>query len=111
MQMRRARELEELGYVTPTTSNHERRLALLDNDRAVGYVAGMVHYLSDQLQTVPGFSDLSQDDQARLTLIGYNQGWEILQENITALGLNPLIELAEYDNQTLDEYRRWKGTQ
>jgi len=107
MQIRRAKELEDLGYVIPATSAYDRRNALLDPECAVGYVAGMLHYLSDQLQTINGFSDLSISDQNSLIAIGYNQGWEILQYNITALGFNGLIDSVIYDNQTLDEYARW----
>lgn len=106
MQVRCARELEELGYVTSTASEHERKQALLDPVRSVNYVAGMLHYLSDRLQTLPGFTNLSQEDQARLILVGYNQGWETLQYNINEFGFEALINRVGYDNQTLDEYLR-----
>ena len=111
MQIRRARELEQLGYVTARGSDQERIQALLGKETSVEYVTGMVRYLSDQLRTVPGFNDLSTEDQQRLILIGYNQGWEYLQENIEELGLMELIRRSDYDNQTLDEYLRWRAQQ
>jgi len=111
MQLRRARELEQLGYVTARGSDQERIQALLGKETSVEYVTGMVRYLSDQLRTVPGFNDLSTEDQQRLILIGYNQGWEYLQENIEELGLMELIRRSDYDNQTLDEYLRWRAQQ
>lgn len=112
MQLRRAKELEELGYVTPASNEHDRSLALLDGDRSVGYVAGMLHYLSDQLQTIQGFSSLGVESQQRLILIAYNWGWT--SDFLTAInkrGLNGMIEYSGYDNQTLDEYLRWSTSQ
>ncbi len=111
MQLRRAQELEELGYVTPVESEHERRQALLDPVTAVSYAAGMLRYTSDQLQTLSGYSELSNEDQARLVLIGYNQGWEILQYNVNELGFMGVINASAYDDQTLDGYRRWLEAQ
>ncbi len=109
MQLRRAQELEQLGYVTARGSKWERIQALLGEETSVEYVTGMVSYLSDQLRTVSGFSDLSTEDQQRLLLIGYNQGWEYLRENIEELGITELIRRSNYDNQTLDEYLRWRA--
>ena|GEM_PF-5947051 len=63
MQLRRARELEELGYVTAQESDFEQRLALLDPEASVEYVTGMLQYLTDQLSALPGFGDLSVEDQ------------------------------------------------
>ena len=109
MQIRRAEELEQLGYVTPRASNHARTLALLNDEEAVEYVTGMMRYLTDQLQGVPEFQRLSPEDQMRLTLIGYNQGWDILKHNINILGAREIIGDAKYDNETLDEHQRWLG--
>ena len=107
MQLRRARELEEMGYVTARKNDQQRRLALLGKETAVEYVAGMLHYLSDRLNTLQGFSSLSLEEQQRLTLIAYNWGWtdqftELLQEH----GFSGTIQDLDYDNQTLDEYLR-----
>lgn len=112
MQLRRAREVEALGYVSPRANDPERALALLWPDTSVEYVAGMVDYLSDQLHTTfGGFSDLSTEEQQRLILIGYNQGWENLNALIQEHGFEGVISLSYYDNQTLDEYRRWSARQ
>jgi len=112
MQLRRARELEQLGYVSARGSDHERIQALLNQDTSVEYVIGMVHYLSDQLHaTFPDFRDLSGQDQQRVILIGYNIGWEGeqgLRANIEKHGFWRVIERFDYDNQTLDEYLRWR---
>ena len=67
----------------------------------------MLHYVSDQLGTVAGFSELSSEYQQRLILIGYNQGWDNLKANIEKYGLQGVADLAKYDNETLDEYLRW----
>jgi hypothetical protein len=74
MQLRRARELEQLGYVRARNDDAERVVSLLDNRFAVEYVAGMVSYISDQLHTVDGFAAMRPEDQKRLILLGYNQG-------------------------------------
>jgi len=108
MQLRRAEELERLGYVTPRRSEDERIKALLGKETSVEYVAGMLHYLSDQLSTVPGFNDLSAEYQQRLMLLGYNQGWtDAFLKNIQRYGLEGFADKAKYDNQTLDDYLRW----
>jgi hypothetical protein len=111
MQLRRARELEELGYVTPRSSDAERRKALLGRETSVEYVAGMLQYLTDQLSTLREFSDLSAEDQQRVILIGYNWGWEGLQDYYDEYGFYPLIQTTQYDNETLDEYQRWSSGQ
>jgi RHS repeat-associated protein len=108
MQLRRAEMLENGGYVTARGSKAERIQALLGTDSSVEYVAGMLHYISDQLNTLPGFSGLSQETQQRLILLGYNQGWtDQFLENINSLGFERFVQEAQYDNRTLDEYRRW----
>jgi len=106
MQLRRAKELEELGYATPK-SDYDRAWALLNDETSIEYIAGMTQYTSDQLNTLPGFSELNSEDQTRLIAIGYNQGWEFLSENIKDLGFKGTIEDSKYDEETLDEYRRW----
>ena len=111
MQVRRAEELESLGYVTRRSDAQARIAALLDPKTAVEYVAGMVQYLYDQLDKIPGFNDLNSQDQERIVLIGYNRGWEILARNLEARGFRGVIDLFDYDNQTLDEYLRWRGKQ
>jgi len=112
MQLRRARELEELGYVTARKNNHQRRLALLGQDTAVEYVAGMLHYLSDQLTYLEGYADLGLEQRQRLLLIAYNWGWtKDFQTVLQEYGLEGMIDEWAYDNQTLDEYLRWKGEQ
>ena len=111
MQLRRARELEEMGYVTARRNDFERRQALLGNETSVEYVAGMLQYVSDQLHTLGGFNDLSIEEQQRLTLIAYNWGWtsDFLGE-IEERGLEGMIQYG-YDDLTLDEYRRWSSGQ
>jgi len=109
MQLRRARELEEMGYVTPRRNDFERRFALLNNQTAVEYVAGMLQYVSDQLRSLQGFNEMEIEDQQRLILIAYNWGWtEDFQTLLRELGLKGMIQYWEYDNQTLDEYLRWR---
>ena len=109
MQLRRARELEEMGYVTPRRNDFERRLALLNNQTAVEYVAGMLQYVSDQLRSIQGYNDLEFEQQQRLILIAYNWGWtEEFQKHLRDRGFIEMIERAGYDNQTLDEYLRWR---
>jgi RHS repeat-associated protein len=124
MQLRRARELEELGYVTPRANDRQRAWALLNDETSVEYVAGMTQYLSDQLQTLPGYSNLDAETQDRLILIGYNRGWESwgvdengqakdygLKGSISEYGFLGTIEQFLYDNETLDEYLRWSSGQ
>ena len=115
MQLRRARELEQLGYVTARGSDQERIQALLSKETSVEYVTGMVRYLSDQLHTTfSNFSNLNTQDQQRLILIGYNIGWEGekgLKANIEKYGFRWVIDYFGYDNQTLDEYLRWRAQQ
>ncbi|MCC7362284.1 MAG: hypothetical protein IT317_22575, partial [Anaerolineales bacterium] len=55
MQLRRAEMLEQLGYVTARGSTNARIQVLLGRDTSAEYVAGMLHYMSDQLTTLPGF--------------------------------------------------------
>ena len=112
MQLRRARELEEMGYVTPKRSDMARRAALLNGETSVEYVAGMLRYVSDQLQTIPGYTDLNSEMQQRLTLIAYNWGWtEDFMAEITKRGLGGMIEYSRYDNQTLDDFLHWRSQQ
>jgi len=110
MQLRRARELEEMGYVTAQRNDFERRLALLNNETAVEYVTGMLQYVSERLRSIQGFNDLEIEQQHRLVLIAYNWGWtEEFQKQLQNRSFIGMIEYAEYDNQTLDEYLRWRG--
>jgi hypothetical protein len=120
IQVRRAQELESLGYVTPRASNFQRVNALLNNKSSVEYIAGMLHYLSDQLnKTYPAAQRLDSETRNRLILIGYNRGWNSsvnengstvnygLNGEIQRRGFRRTVEEFGYDNQTLDEYRRW----
>ena len=112
MQLRRAQELEQMGYVTARSNDHERRLALLGEQTSVEYVAGMLHFLSDQLNTVDGYSDLSAENQQRLLLIAYNWGWTgDFMRRLEEWGPERLAEEYQYDNETLDEYLRWSQEQ
>ncbi len=112
MQLRRARELEQLGYVTARSSDLERVQALLGEESSVEYVAGMLHFISDRLPTLPGYGDLSSEDQMRLILIGYNEGWtERFLGLIATFGLEGLIFWHPYDDETFDEYLRWLSGQ
>lgn len=64
--------------------------------------------ITDQLHTLQGFDQLSQDQQRRVLLLAYNQGWTPdFLNNINAYGFEEFIEVAGYDNQTLDAYLRW----
>jgi hypothetical protein len=108
MQLRRAQELERLGYVRTRGSDEDRIRALLGRDTSVEYVAGMLHYVNDQLNTLPGFGGLSSESQQRLILLGYNWGWtQEFQDELARLGYEGFINAYGYDNQTLDEYLRW----
>ncbi len=100
MQLRRARELEELGYVAARTNDFERRNALLGRETSVEYVAGMLHYLTDQMSALPGFNALSENDQKRAVLIGYNWGWDVVQGYLAKHNLQELIQYSGYDEQT-----------
>jgi RHS repeat-associated protein len=112
MQLRRAWELEEMGYVTARRNDFERRQALLGNETSVEYVAGMLQHVSDQLHTLQGFNDLSIENQQGLILIAYNWGWTSnLLEEIEKRSLEGMIEYSRYNNQTLDEYLRWSSGQ
>jgi hypothetical protein len=70
----------------------------------------MLHYIGDQLNTLDGFSQLPVEEQQRLVLIGYNWGWtgDFLKE-LKERGYLGMIDYSKYDNQTLDEYRRWRN--
>jgi len=85
---------------------------LLNGETSVEYVAGMLRYVSDQLQTIPGYTDLSSEMQQRLTLITYNWGWTPgFMTEIAKRGLGGMIEYSKYDNQTLDDFLRWRSQQ
>ena len=110
MQLQRAQELEEMGYVTTRKNNHQRRLALLGKETAVEYVAGMLNYLSDQLQQLDGYAQLDLDQQQRLLLIAYNWGWTSeFRKALEERGFAEFVDWWPYDNETLDEYLRWSG--
>jgi hypothetical protein len=110
MQVQRALELEQLGYVTPKGSEQGTISALIGNETSVEYVTGMLHYISDQLNTLDGFSQLPVEEQQRLVLIGYNWGWTgDFQKELRDRGYLGMIDFSRYDNQTLDEYRRWRN--
>jgi hypothetical protein len=113
VQLRRARELEDLGYVTRRPHDDARAAALLNDSTAVEYVAGETRSLSDQLHSrFPTFDRLSKENQERLVLIGYNIGWDGpqgLDANVAKYGFARVISDFGYDNQTLDEYQRWQA--
>jgi hypothetical protein len=111
MQLGLARDLESWGYVTPRANDAERRRALLGNETSVEYVAGYLHYLSDQLNTLSGFSQLDVETQNRLILLGYNWGWAGLNWLIERYGFEGAVAEADYDNETWDEYERWRNEQ
>jgi hypothetical protein len=72
----------------------------------------MLHVLSDQLNTVDGYSDLSAENQQRLLLIAYNWGWtRDFVRRLEEWGPERLVEEYQYDNETLDEYLRWSQEQ
>lgn len=105
-----AKELEQKGYAN-IPGKHDIPASLLTPSTAVEYIAGNLQYISDNLKSTYGDTFTSQDldTQYRLILIGYNQGWEKLHTKINKLGLRGTIEDTGYDNQTLDDYNRWKG--
>lgn len=109
MKLSTAETLEQAGYMPKQASREARISALLNPQEAIRYAAAELHRISDQLQRLAGFSNLGSQDQARLALIGYNLGWENLAANIEKRGFAGVIELFPYDNQTLDEYYRWKA--
>lgn len=110
MQVQRALELEQLEYVTSKGSEQATMSTLMCNETSVEYVAGMLNYITDQLNTLNGFSGLPTEEQQRLVLIGYNWGWtgDFLKE-LKDRGYLGMIDFSGYDNQTLDEYRRWRN--
>ncbi|MBI5877553.1 MAG: RHS repeat protein [Chloroflexi bacterium] len=114
MQLRRARQLEGLGYVRTRANDQERVAALQNSPTAIEYVSGMAQYLTDQLSAMPGFDKLGPSEKQRLILIGYNWGWDGdrgLQANIEKHGFQWVIDSSDYDQQTLDEYLRWSSQQ
>ena len=114
MQVRRAQELERLGYVPAQSGYWGTVNALLDPNTAVVYVGGMVEYLDDQLIATYGdaFTSLSKENQERLILIGYNQGWDEatgLKRLIDQYGFETVLnKFSDYPNKTLDQYNRWR---
>jgi len=111
MQLGLARDLEAWGYVTARSNDAQRRAALLGKATSVEYVAGYLEYLSDELQAMPGFSELDVDTQNRLILIGYNWGREGLGGLIETNDFEGTVGMVTYDNQTCDEYERWRNGQ
>jgi len=103
MQVATAKMLEENGYVNyggNTISN------LLDPEKAVGYVAGYLSYIRTNLvkEYGVGFTTLSQDEQNRVILQGYNMGFEGLVSQVARIGFSGLLRDFGYHRQTLDEY-------
>jgi len=112
MQLRRALELEEMGYVSRRGSTEERRSALLGRATSIEYVAGMLHYLADQLSAYPEYSALSGEGQQRLQLIAYNWGWtDSFESRLQELGLQGMIDWWGYDDSLLDGYGQWEAGQ
>ncbi|MGI6251157.1 MAG: RHS repeat-associated core domain-containing protein [Anaerolineaceae bacterium] len=107
MQVATAKMLEENGYVNyggNTISN------LLDPEKAVGYVAGYLSYIRTNLvkEYGVGFTSLSQDEQNRVILQGYNMGFEELISQVERFKFSGLLRDFGYHRQTLDECRRWR---
>ncbi len=103
MQVATAKMLEENGYVNyggNTISN------LLDPEKAVGYVAGYLSYLDDNLSGHADYRNLSYENRQRALLEGYNQGLDSIlhfKDNFMEL-----IRRYGYHKQTLDRYNHWK---
>jgi hypothetical protein len=108
MQLQRARALENLGYAAKRANYQDRISALLSGQGAVEYIAAEVQFNRDQLMTIKGYSQLDTESQNRILMLSYNQGIVNLTRQIYELGFNKLIEKANYDNQTYDEFMRWK---
>lgn len=109
MQLRTAKNLELLGYVKARGSDEATIAALLDDSASIEYIAGEVHYISDQLaksKYASNFSGLSYEQQQRLIAIGYNRGWDLLQELLDNYNgdLERLLSQQTYDDQTIGDY-------
>jgi len=111
MQVRRAEELESLGYVYDRNGWYFTVISLLDPEQAVQYIAGMIDYITDQLTSTYGtdFSQLPEEDQSRLILIAYNEGWESVANNMSSIGVSGVIGASNYDDYTYDDYYLWKN--
>jgi len=106
-----SQQLEQEGYVN-IPQKHDIPASLLNHSTAVKYIAGNLQYMSNSLETNYGnqFTSQNPDKQNRLILIGYNQGWETLKYNIDKFGFTGTVNRSNYDNLTLDDYYRWRGT-
>lgn len=107
MQIGTARLLEQTRYVEKGDSH--TIINLLNESKAVEYIAGYLHLISDILNQNTNFASLDVEDQNRLILISYNQGVEMTLASLNVGSVYNLINESSYDNQTLDSYRRWKG--
>jgi len=99
--------LEQARYVKKGDSY--TIMNLLNESKAVKYIAGYLHLISDILNQNTNFASLDVEDQNRLILINYNQGVEMTLASLNVGSVYNLINESSYDNQTLDSYRRWKG--
>jgi RHS repeat-associated protein len=113
MQVRFARDLEQLGYVQAQPNELATVCALLDIETSVLYVVAATSYIDDHLQQLYGasYGSLSGEERQRLQTIGYNSGWSGrygLEANMHTHGAQTTISISEYDNETLDEYFRWR---
>ncbi len=78
--------------------------------KAIGYVAGYLSYIRSNLVNTYGsnFTSLTNDEQSRVILQGYNMGIEGLEAKVAKYGFEVLMNSYAYHKQTLDGYRRWR---
>ena len=109
IQVQRAQELEDDGYVSSSKNRFDRIERLLTPADSIQYIAGNLEYYDDLLTTTYGsfYSSLNNDTRYRLMLIGYNEGWDSLSSKIDTVGVRSTIEMTNYDDLTLDAYQNW----
>ena len=81
MQLRRAKELEDAGYIESRASKENRVSALLNIETAIDYTGALLQFNSDQLDAWATEHSVKFSDQARtkLAVLSYNWGWEEVQ--------------------------------
>jgi uncharacterized protein RhaS with RHS repeats len=77
IQLRRAKELEDAGYIEPRASRDDRVSALLNTNTAIEYSAALLQYNYDQLDAWAAEHSVRFSDEARtrLAVLSYNWGW------------------------------------